>query len=425
VRSIPSPALFALLLLACSADWSLPAADHDGGTNRDRTFEADASREADAAPPRLPDAATPPRPLDAGAMPDASDGSAQRPDAGELDAGSGPGLDAGACPDGGDPRTGCVASTDPCATASCGANAKCSVVDGGARCSCNDNFTGDGKTCVPVVDPCTPSPCAMGLDCKPNGSAYSCVSSCSPNCATGAPCGQDADCSDDATCDRTGNVCVRPCTSQLITSRMDLDRARFCSEYSGDLTLQTTFEELTAADLPYLRRVFGAIKGGPDSRLTSLTLPGLLTVGDVNLFESPALRTVSMPALTTIGTLGKPASLIADPRGPALFELSMPKLVQVFGDINVNQLQVERIDLGSLQTVNGRLTLVFLQRLNTLKLGALKRVNTQFALSVLLRVPYSQVSFLMKAADAPMFSDIGCCNAGTDKYMCNGAYLCE
>ena len=44
------------------------------------------------------------------------------------------------------------ACQDPCASGanSCSADATCRAFGGGYTCTCNDGFTGDGKTCVPI-----------------------------------------------------------------------------------------------------------------------------------------------------------------------------------------------------------------------------------------------------------------------------------
>lgn len=294
----------------------------------------------------------------------------------------------------------------------------------------DSGVTSDART-SPTATPCEPNPCAEGLSCTPVGTTgTSCTAACAPGCALGATCVAHTDCGGDNSCDPTAKVCVASCASTTIRTRDDLESARFCTTVNGDLIFDTDFDEVTASDFPFLRRVVGAIKGNSSTtRLKRITLAKLEALDNgFSLFEFPQLTSMSLPALLRIGTDAGAIGSIAG--GNSVKELRLPKVGVITGDVTFQMLlALETLDFGSLQTVRGKFVLGVLPKLTSLSLPMLMRVNSTFSMVALLRIPFSRVSQYnsTKIADTPVFRDIGCCipNAALDTYACSGNYTCD
>ncbi|XP_037295454.1 uncharacterized protein LOC119189544 isoform X2 [Manduca sexta] len=120
------------------------------------------------------------------------------------------------------PNRACINQkcVDPC-LGSCGSNAKCTVVNHNALCSCPQNYVGDPFVhCTletrpepkPSGNPCIPSPCGPYSQCRVIGETPAC--SCqpgyigrSPNCRP--ECIYDEECPSNLACVR--EKCVSPC----------------------------------------------------------------------------------------------------------------------------------------------------------------------------------------------------------------------
>lgn len=114
---------------------------------------------------------------------------------------------------------------DPC-PGTCGIGANCVVKDHNPICSCPGSMTGDPfvRCTEPVVvqpeqvttkpkDPCSPSPCGVGADCRSQGNSATCYcpanyvgdpyTGCRPECVQNSDCPRDKSCAN--------NRCVNPC----------------------------------------------------------------------------------------------------------------------------------------------------------------------------------------------------------------------
>jgi len=114
---------------------------------------------------------------------------------------------------------------DPCEGV-CGFGADCMVKDHNPICSCPRDYTGDPfvRCNQPVVaepgypiknpaDPCYPSPCGPGAQCRPQGDSASCYcpqnylgdpsTGCRPECVQNSECSRDHSC--------INNHCIDPC----------------------------------------------------------------------------------------------------------------------------------------------------------------------------------------------------------------------
>ncbi|XP_028157244.1 uncharacterized protein LOC114350564 isoform X7 [Ostrinia furnacalis] len=120
------------------------------------------------------------------------------------------------------PNKACINQkcVDPCIGA-CGNNAKCTVVNHNALCSCPQNYIGDPFVqCTfekrpeprPSANPCVPSPCGPNSQCRIVGETPAC--SCQPGYIGRAPncrpeCIYDEECPSNLACIR--EKCVSPC----------------------------------------------------------------------------------------------------------------------------------------------------------------------------------------------------------------------
>jgi hypothetical protein len=114
---------------------------------------------------------------------------------------------------------------DPC-PGTCGIGANCVVKDHNPICSCPGSLTGDPfvRCTEPVVvqpetattrpkDPCNPSPCGVGAECRSQGNSATCkcpinyvgdpYTGCRPECVQNSDCPRDKSCAN--------NRCINPC----------------------------------------------------------------------------------------------------------------------------------------------------------------------------------------------------------------------
>lgn len=63
---------------------------------------------------------------------------------------------------------GCALVAATCAELTCAAHAHCQAYDAGAVCVCDPNYAGDGTTCTPTSDPCSPD-CGDDATCGADG----------------------------------------------------------------------------------------------------------------------------------------------------------------------------------------------------------------------------------------------------------------
>ena len=111
---------------------------------------------------------------------------------------------------------------DPC-PGTCGAEARCQVVNHNPICSCPPGFTGDPfvqcakkeeQKDITPVNPCVPSPCGPNSNCRTVGSQPACSCAANyigrpPNCRP--ECTRDAECASNLACQN--EKCVDPCAA--------------------------------------------------------------------------------------------------------------------------------------------------------------------------------------------------------------------
>uniref|UniRef100_A0A182XBR0 EGF-like domain-containing protein n=1 Tax=Anopheles quadriannulatus TaxID=34691 RepID=A0A182XBR0_ANOQN len=111
---------------------------------------------------------------------------------------------------------------DPC-PGTCGAEARCQVVNHNPICSCPPGFTGDPfvqcakkeeQKDITPVNPCVPSPCGPNSNCRTVGSQPACSCAANyigrpPNCRP--ECTRDAECASNLACQN--EKCVNPCAA--------------------------------------------------------------------------------------------------------------------------------------------------------------------------------------------------------------------
>jgi hypothetical protein len=174
-------------------------------------------------------------------------------------------------------------------------------------------------------------------------------------------------------------------------------------------------------DMPCLRVVRGALTIGSVEvpRFTSITfaelewVEGGVSVGFVESGSADAVA-LALPRLSRIGSDARRADLVIG-EGRLFDTVSLPALEDVSGDVRIGWLEARRIELGSLHTVGGELSLDTISALEAIELGSLTNVGEGFTAQSLPKIPYSSLAEVALAIAPPVqISNVGCNRADGD-----------
>ena len=222
------------------------------------------------------------------------------------------------------------------------------------------------------TDHCAPNPCQREAPCINGTNGFSC------DCPTGS----------------TGDRCeLEICGDTTISSDGDLLAARSCAEIRGNLNIGTSgLVTIDAADLPHLKKVTGDLRiaallgSTPTPLMQSATfaslqaVEGTLFVGGTN---PGSVQQLYFPALTTLGKDGDGARRLHLELAPDIEVLEFPVLTTIHGDVSIFGLnRLCTLKLGAISTVTGDVTLGLLPNLpastfSPLRAGAQGNVNEQ------------------------------------------------
>lgn len=204
--------------------------------------------------------------------------------------------------------------------------------------------------------------------------------------------------------------CGRPCDDPgvvLVESAADLDAIVDCEVMQGQLTVQGA-DDLVAFSLPNLREIAGPIHFNGNANLVSVRFDALEIADHAGsdrtrqegiAFQlNPKLESVSLSALTTIGSATRPVGLGAWLNGE-LKTLETPALERIFGALSFSNTRLEslsfprlkrltelalsdntplrEVSLPSLETISDSLRVSGQDLLGTLALPKLRSIGQQ------------------------------------------------
>jgi hypothetical protein len=241
------------------------------------------------------------------------------------------------------------------------------------------------EAAIPFVDPCTPNPCERAAACRNVPTGFSC------ECPSGS----------------AGQLCeLEICGDTTIRSDDDLRNSRLCEEIHGNLQIATSgLLSIETTDLPHLKKVTGDLRIAALNGSATTPVAQSMTFGNLETVEGTlfvggttpgSVQFLRFPALRTVGKAGDTALRVR-------FELAP--------DVKVLELPV-------LSTVQGSVSIAYVNRLCTLKLGAISQVTGDVSLRVLPNLPASTFAPLRAATRGTVSpQQVGCCFA-VDNLSC-------